>query len=118
MSIKDRRKAPRVDIDLPVVVEGSEGEISGRALDISLNGMYFEMPHYMEPMTKVCMGLCIPDPDDLDADESVVSFDGVVVRVEPENEEPMGKSYKIAVFFTNLPKASSDILTEYINKML
>ena len=59
-----------------------------------------------------------PGADDIDADEGVVSFDGVVVRVEPEKEEPTVKNYRIAVFFTNLPEASRNILTEYISKML
>ena len=118
MSVKERRKARRVDIDLPVVIEGSEGEVSGRALNISTNGVYFEMPHYMEPMTKLRMGLSMPQSDNPDSDESIVSFDGVVVRVEPDKEEPDIKSYRIAVFFTYLPESSSRILDTYINRML
>ncbi|TFG90020.1 MAG: PilZ domain-containing protein [Candidatus Atribacteria bacterium] len=118
MSVKDRRKAQRVDINLPVVIEGSEGEVSGRALNISTNGVYFELPRYMELMTKLRMGLSIPQSDDPDGDEGIVSFDGVVVRVEPEKEEPGVKSYRIAVFFTHLPENSCEILNTYISKML
>ena len=118
MSAKERRKARRVDIDLPVVIEGSGGEVCGRALNISKNGVYFEMPRYMELMTKLRMGLSIPQPANPDRDENIVSFDGVVVRVEPEKEEPDTKSYRIAVFFTYLPESSSEILDTYINKML
>ncbi|MBN2184608.1 MAG: PilZ domain-containing protein [Candidatus Krumholzibacteriota bacterium] len=118
MSAKERRKARRVDIDLPVVIEGAEDEVCGRALNISANGVYFEMPRYMELMTKLRMGLSIPKADGPEGAESIVSFDGVVVRVEPEKEEPDIKSYRIAVFFTYLPKSSSEILDTYISKMI
>ncbi|MBN2069876.1 MAG: PilZ domain-containing protein [Candidatus Krumholzibacteriota bacterium] len=118
MSVKDRRKAPRVDIDLPVVIEGSEGEVSGRTLNISSNGVYFEIPHYMELMTRVRMGLAIPAAGDDGKGESIVSFDGVVVRIEPENEAPQPVKYRIAVFFTAIPESSRDILATYINRTL
>ncbi len=118
MSISDRRKAARVDIDLPIVLEGSDGEISGKALNISTNGIYFEIPHYIESMTKVQMGLVIPGQEGKTAGESVVSFDGVVVRVEPDNEDEAVSTYRIAVFFTHVPESSMEILSIYIAKMI
>ncbi len=117
MSAVERRKARRINIDLPVVIEGGENEACGRALNISTNGVYFEMPRFMELMTKLRMGLSLPRADDPDGDENIVSFDGVVVRVEPEKEEPGTDTYRIAVFFTNLPENSSRILSRYISRM-
>lgn len=117
MSVMERRKARRINIDLPVVIEGSDNETCGRALNISKNGVYFEMPRFMELMTKLRMGLSLPRVDSPDGDENIVSFDGVVVRVEPEKEEPGTKTYRIAVFFTNLPENSIRILSRYISKM-
>ena len=114
MSFNERRKSPRVEVDLPVSLEGAEGEISGRALNISTTGIYFELPHYIEPMTKIRMGLSVPASGEGTGRE-VVQFDGVVVRTEPESPEDGVVDYRMAVFFTSVPEKSLEALTGFIS---
>lgn len=118
MSFHERRKAPRVEVDLPIILQGTEGEISGKTINISANGIYFEIPRFIEPMTKLRMGLAIPAAEGSGEKEGVVQFDGLVVRAEPDMETEGTDTYRIAVFFTHVPDASRDILTTFIDKYL
>ena len=115
MSFRERRKAPRVDIDLPISLEGADGEISGKTLNISSSGIYLQLPHFIEPMTKVRMGFAIPESSD-DGSEGLVQFDGIVVRTEPEAPDESIENYRMAIFFTELPPASLDIIKRFISK--
>jgi len=118
MSTRERRKAPRIDVDLPITVEGGRAEVSGKTLNISTNGVYFESPRYMEPMTRVMMSLAVK-PGALDAVRGGnVQFDGIVVRVEPEERSPDVSSYRIAVFFTRVPEESMKILRNFVESSL
>ncbi len=117
MSTRERRKAPRVDVDLPITVEGGYAEVSGKTLNISTNGVYFESPRYMEPMTRVMMSLAV-QAESGGAGKGRVQFDGVVVRVEPEERSPDISSYRIAVFFTRVPDESMKILRDFVEKSI
>jgi hypothetical protein len=115
-SLSERRKSPRVEAELPIAVEGGPSESSGRTLNISENGVYFEVPHFIEPLTKVRMELFFP-VGEADGDKGDrLGFDGVVVRVEPE--EPAGHTgpFKVAVFFTHVPERSQSVLNAFIEK--
>ena len=83
----ERRKAQRVEANLAVTITGGLGAAKGIALNISTSGIYFESPHFMEPLTKVRLVLHVPDPDPKRG-EAAVTCDGIVVRVEPEKKDP------------------------------
>jgi hypothetical protein len=117
MSGRERRKAPRVDIELPIILEGGSGEVRGKTLNISSSGIYFELSRYIEPMTKLRMGLAIPLAAENGA-EGIVQFDGIIVRTEPETESDEVKAYRMAVFFTDVPDSSKDILSRFISNNL
>ena len=111
MTIKERRRAQRVQADLAVTIVGERGEARGKALNISSSGIYFESPYYVAPLTRIKLELLIPDPR---AGESKVTCDGVVVRVEPETKDPAVAIYRVAILFTLVPKSSLDVLDAYI----
>ena len=117
-SLSDRRKTPRVAAELPIAIEGGPAEASGKTLNISENGVYFEVPHFIEPLTKVRMELLIPATSDSEEKEIRFGFDGVVVRVEPETPTDNTSSYKVAVFFTHVPDYSLTALQAYIERSL
>ncbi len=117
MSGRERRKSPRVGVELPITLEGSSGEVRGRTLNISSSGIYFELSRYIEPMTKLRMGLAIPISTE-DGAEGIVQFDGIIVRTEPETESDEVTAYRMAVFFTDVPDSSKDILTRFISTHL
>ena len=115
-SLSDRRKSPRVAADLPIVFEGGPAEATGKTLNISENGVYFEVPHFIEPLTKVRMELFFPDEDGSEDEGSRVGFDGVVVRVEPEDPAEHPGPFRVAVFFTHVPESSMTVLLAYIER--
>jgi len=117
MAPKERRKSQRVEANLAVTVRGGPAEAKGKALNISTNGIYFESPFYLSPLTKVRLELVIPDPE-TQKKESQVVCDGVVVRVEPENKSPRVSRYNVAIFFTLVPESSQKILDRYIRSRI
>ena len=102
---------------MAVTVRGGPAEAKGKALNISTNGIYFESPHYLSPLTKVRLELIVPDAE-APKKESPVSCDGVVVRVEPEKKSPGVSRYNVAIFFTVVPDSSQKILDRYIRSRL
>lgn len=117
MTSKERRRAQRVEANLVVTVRGGPAEAKGKAFNISTNGIYFESPYYLSPLTKVRLELLIPDPG-TQKKESPVACDGVVVRVEPEKKSPGVSRYNVAIFFTLVPESSQKILDRYIRSRL
>jgi c-di-GMP-binding flagellar brake protein YcgR len=117
MSSSERRKSQRVEANLAVTVRGGPGEAKGRALNISTNGIYFESPYFLEPLTKVRLELVIPESDP-SKEESIVTCDGVVVRVEPERKAPDISAYRIAIFFTLVSDSSQKKLDRYIRSRM
>ena len=118
MTFKERRRAKRVDANLAVTISGAPEGAEGRTLNISTNGVYFESPKFIDVLTKVQLELVIPTGEPGSGKEQRVTCDGVVVRVEPEHEEPDVSRYNIAVFFAFVPKASQAVLSRYIKSRL
>jgi c-di-GMP-binding flagellar brake protein YcgR len=118
MTFKERRRAKRVDANLAVTISGApEGE-QGRTLNISANGIYFESPKFIDLLTKVQLELVIPLGGPGSGKEERITCEGVVVRVEPEHEEPGVSRYNIAVFFAYIPKSAQAVLSRYIKSRL
>lgn len=115
MSLKERRKAKRIDARLAVTVLDGPAEATGHTLNISTNGVYFQSPHFIEPLTRVRLSLVVPRTE---GKEENIDCDGVVVRVEPENKDSSVDLYKIAVFFTYISKSSQNGLDRYIQMRL
>jgi hypothetical protein len=118
MTFKERRRAQRVDANLAVTISGAPGGALGRTLNISTNGVYFESPKFIDVLTKVQLELVIPMGEPGSGKEERVTCEGVVVRVEPEHEEPEISTYNVAVFFAFVPKSSQAVLSRYIKGRL
>ena len=117
MALKERRLAERVEANLAVTIKGATGEAKGKALNISTNGIYFESPYFIDPLTRVHLELIVPDPES-PKKQSLVACDGVVVRVEPEHRDPAIAKYNVAIFFTLVPDSSQKTLERYIRSRL
>lgn len=118
MSAKERRKSQRIEADLPICISGDPEAAEGKTINISSNGVFFESPRLIEPLTKVRMELMVPVLDGGQEKEMGVSFDGIVVRANPEKTDQAVSRYKIAVFFTHVPAASQKILDTFIKRRL
>jgi len=116
MTFKERRRAKRVDANLAVTISGAPEGAEGRTLNISANGVYFESPKFIDVLTKVQLELVIPTG--ASGKEERVMCEGVVVRVEPEHEDPEVSTYHVAVFFAYVSKSSQAVLSRYIKSRL
>lgn len=118
MTFNERRRAARIRAELPILIEGGPAEAGGKTLNISTNGVYFEVPHFIEPLTKVRMELLFPGGDGTAGSGGRIGFDGIVVRTEPDSSATDVTSYRTAVFFTHIPESSLEILSSYIESRI
>ena len=118
MRTEERRRSERVNVAIPIDVTGNGDTACGQTVNISMNGIYFQSNLYMDPLTKVRMGLVIPVENGSESVEKKAMFDGVVVRTEPEaeTENENVTNYRIAVYITYMSKDSMNILSEFINR--
>ena len=79
--------------------------------NISTTGLCCESPEALDEMTKVGIHLELPDQAEPHA------IEGVVVRCEKHRDKtPSG--YEIAIYFTDLDKASRDAIRQYVLRHL
>ncbi|UCF06981.1 MAG: PilZ domain-containing protein [bacterium] len=116
--MKERRKAQRVEAKLAISISGGRGEAMGQTLNISTNGVYFKSSRFIEPLTKVQLELIIPDPADPKKEGTPVMCDGLIVRVDPEQEDPSVSIYHAAIFFTYISESAQKTLDNYIRRRL
>lgn len=118
MRKKERRRAERVDVSIPLDVSGEGESSSGETINISMNGIYFRSRHQIDPLTKVRMGLVIPVGEGGDESEKKAMFDGVVVRTEPDTAEDKPGDFRVAVYITYMSEDSRAILSDFIRRYL
>ncbi|MFO7915804.1 MAG: PilZ domain-containing protein [Candidatus Krumholzibacteriales bacterium] len=118
MRIKERRRAERIDVSIPLDVSGEGDRASGETINISMNGIYFRSNQHIDPLTKVQMGLVIPVGEGGEEKEEKAMFDGVVVRTEPEKRDDEPDAFRIAVYITYMSKDSRAVLSDFIRRYI
>ena len=122
----DRRRAQRVDAHMKLTVQvprpdGSLRQASLETLNISSSGLYFQIDHFIEPMTKLDLLLELPVPSAVPGAPpraTAVRCEGIVVRSVPEAPDPAAESYEVAVFFTHFESEALARLEEHISLLL
>ncbi|MFQ6102830.1 MAG: PilZ domain-containing protein [Candidatus Glassbacteria bacterium] len=115
----ERRRYERIKIQLTGSIKDREIERgltrpSVAILDLSLGGAYCEIGRYLPPLTKVMLSLNFPG----DAEEEAAVCRGVVVRVEPEEEEAERENYKVGILFTEISREDRDKLKHFLGRQL
>ncbi len=122
----ERRRSQRVYARLPLKVHLDQQSVADGGTDlfetinISLTGVYFRSRRYLPPMTKLAVGLelAVEGAPEGPAEHALVQCEGLVVRIQPEEEQPAGASYEIAVFFTWIEPQGHAILKDHIDLLL
>ncbi|MAF26344.1 MAG: PilZ domain-containing protein [Gemmatimonadota bacterium] len=112
----ERRTAKRVPARLDVRVEG--GAISGdtvsiSTINISTGGVYVEIPHFIEPLTKLSIALMIPGPTESE-EASLIEVEAIVVRTLPDAPSGDVERYEVACAFLELSDSSRDLINRYV----
>jgi hypothetical protein len=109
----ERRKFPRFDVRIPLNLSFSRAKVEetldATSINVSMNGVYCTVNRYLPLFDKVLITFVIPEK--IGNSCNIVSqCEGIVVRIEPENEEPGRTEYKVALYFHNLSQEERNLL--------
>lgn len=107
----DRRRAPRVAKQVPLIVTDHVGEISAVTRDISVSGANCTLRRHIPAMTKLQIHFNLPG-------SGSVRCEGVVVRVEPAKPVPDRAHYDVAIFFNDMPDTDRTRLSQFVHDHL
>ncbi len=107
----ERRRDPRYARSLPIVVHDRADGVRAESINVSSRGLYCRVERYVEPFSKLKVVFELPFPG---AEPSAVECDGVVVRVEPEQETPGVRDYCVAIYFLNLGQEEAALIEEFL----
>lgn len=111
----ERRRGRRVEARLHIELDLEPGGPSHptSTINISSNGVYFQSPRFVAPLTKLGLRLLLPDDDG-----SPVGCTGVVVRCVPDRPTAGVHQYEVACYFTDTSPEFQDRLGHYVQKHL
>lgn len=115
MSQADRRQDSRASAQLAVgITAGAGGEaLNVSSLNVSAGGVYVQVPHFIEPLTKLALVLDIPGPTP--ADEAArIETEAIVVRTSPESADADTDQWEVACAFLNLKDEHRDTINRYV----
>ncbi len=107
----DRRREERYERRFSLRVGDHADGLKAESINISSRGLYCKVPRYVQPFSKLRIALDLP----FAARESAkVECEAVVVRVEPDVEEPPAKEYRLAIYFLNLDRGAADLIHSFL----
>lgn len=114
----ERRKFPRFDVRVPLNLSFSgvkiEETLDATSINVSMNGVYCIVNRYLPLFDKILITFVIPEK--FGNPYNIVSqCEGVVVRIEPENEEAGQTEYKVALYFHSLSQKERNLLHTLIS---
>lgn len=113
----DRREFPRFQIQIPLSLsitgEPQEDTCDATALNVSMNGVCCTVDRYLPIFDRVLLTFVLPE-DVGDPYHLVSQCEGIVVRIDPEEEQPECKEYQVAVYFNSLSRPERNLLQALI----
>jgi c-di-GMP-binding flagellar brake protein YcgR len=109
----ERRRDERAEARLQVELGGEGKTLSVSSLNIGAGGVYVEVPHHIEPLTKLSLSMMVPGPT-ANEDPTFIETEAIVVRTIPEAPADGVTKYEIACAFLNLADDHRDAINRYI----
>ena len=114
---QDRRKCQRIPLEIPLRLsfpdEETQKHLEARSINICMNGLYCSVSRYVPLFDRILITLVAPGQNGSHA-HVISQIEGTVVRVEPEQELPKRKEYKIAMYFQALSKQQHSALHQLL----
>jgi c-di-GMP-binding flagellar brake protein YcgR len=115
-AIKERRKYPRIESRLALMVEHVARSVTDRPLttesvNISGGGISCQIKQAVEPNTKVGMTILLPSFGRKGLKTQVVNCGGIVVRCEADSTR---SEFELACMFTDIKREDKSLIQEYI----
>ena len=114
-SSSERRRAPRIEHNIPLKISSGNIEIITETRNLSGSGAYCRINRFIQPMTKLKINLLIPVKKNKRTVTSRISCHGIVVRTE---SIPGDGYFNTAIFFNDIQPKDSRSLNEFVNHML
>lgn len=109
----ERRQCQRFDIQIPIRLSipdsGDDNHLEATSINICMNGLYCTVNRYVPTFDKFLVTFISDEHYEIPA-HVISQIEGVVVRVEPEQEEAMRNAYNIALFFQELSEQQQNAL--------
>ena len=115
---KERRSAPRVETAMAahIICPPAKDAITIQTRNISRSGLYCQVPRYIAPSTQMGIAMIVPVREGGKIRSELVEFTGLVVRIEPEEEEPGRTQYNIALYFHGLTDKARSLIDAYVRQ--
>ena len=99
-----------------VVCPGARDAIAIQTHNISCSGVLCVVPHYIPPSTLMKIAIILPLREAGGIHNHLLEFGGLVVRTEPEEEEPGRKEYRVAIYFHGLRGEARTLIETYVRQ--
>lgn len=115
----DRREFPRFQIQIPLPLsltvsgEFQEERCDATALNVSMNGVCCTVDRFLPVFDRVLLTFVLPDACETPY-HLVSRCEGIIVRIDPEEEQPGCSEYHVAVYFNNLSQPERNLLRSLI----
>ncbi len=108
----DRRQHPRADARLVAGVRSPFGKdlVAVTTINVGAGGVHVEVPHYIEPLTKLELVLDLPTG----TGSTRVQAEAIVVRTQPEAPDPSVSRYRVACAFLALSAEHREVIQQYV----
>lgn len=113
---QDRRRAPRVRARVVLSSEKDGEPFIMETVDISVSGAYCVVDRFVPLMSRVSISMELPEQGSSAAGR-MVQAEGIVVRVEPE-EDALDNSpgYRLALFFSHVEGDGRASLESFVGR--
>jgi len=115
MTIRDRRRHPRVFGNIPVKIRGEEFDAVTETKNLSRSGAFCQVDKQIEPMTKLKIQLLLSYKRTGKVVTRKISCEGIVVRSEAVSGQPY---FDTAIYFNDIQEKDAGIITDYVHFML
>jgi hypothetical protein len=115
MSVQERRRHPRIEAALPLRLTFGDTTYDALIVDLSASGIRFQIPFALTLMSRVQIGLELPDDEEHAAPIAVA---GVVVRSDLLEPRLGGDVYDTAIYFQDCAESDRARLGRFITKHL
>jgi hypothetical protein len=110
--MQDRRKHPRAEARLSagVLPAGAGDMLAVTTLNVGEGGVYVEVPKFIEPLTKLSVAFDLPGARGL----TRIETEAIVVRTQPETEQPDTTRYQVACAFLTLSDTDRALIRQWM----
>ena len=113
----DRRRQPRVRVDLPLHLTFRDQTVETLIRDLSSSGIRFRTPTELPLMTRVQIAIELPEASG-PGGTAGLAITGVVVRCDSTSEGDAANPYDTAIYFEDLSERSRALLDKFVRARL